>query len=165
MADRCRSMTPSNFALGQSKLPCWGWDFAWKLTLEWLLPLHCPVYPTLSLLSPGSLSLINLLHTTTCIWVCLENMIQHSYHLQIINLENNVKLKTLLNHVHTTFKNHIFILFSLAFDIFLYIFGILKFSLQIVNHYDVSTKRAFFETVSSQSLYIVFYLVLSLFRF
>lgn len=66
--------------------------------LHWFLPLDSLVSSTLWWLYPRSSSLINLLQTTTYIWVCLENMTQDSYQLQIINLENNVKLKTILNH-------------------------------------------------------------------
>ena len=50
-------------------------------------------FPSLFLLSWGSPTSVKLLLTTTCIWVCLENMIPDSYHLQIINLETNVKPK------------------------------------------------------------------------
>lgn len=55
-------------------------------------------------------------------------MIQDSYHFQIINLEINVKLKSILNHVHTNFKiTFIYLLLSLTFDIFCVLLEFLNF--------------------------------------
>lgn len=117
-------------------------DLTWNLTLGWLLSLPCPVYPTLLWLPPGSLSLIHVLCTATCIGVCLENMIQDRHPLQKINSEINGKHKNILNHIYALFWITFYTFFSFAFwYISIYSWSSYIFFEDILNHYTYLLKK------------------------
>lgn len=117
------SITAQPPCLGSGAFP--GWGSPWVGVCSFTV-----LFPSLFLSSRGSPTSINLLLTTTCIWVCLENMIQDGYQFQIINLEINVKLKRILNHIwmHTNFYiTFLYLLLSLTFDIFCVLLEFLNF--------------------------------------
>ena len=78
----------------------WLWDFTWNCTFAWPLFFTHPVFPTLSLGSPGTLSLINHWYpnwgsASERTWLLTVSFPNQSFHLSDLNLPSTAWSKDL----------------------------------------------------------------------